>query len=322
MLFYNEDVDSEEATRMKTDSQDIGNLAITLNLSEILDSLARLEHLSSPASHNECEMFIKIIKTILTPLNSLPLPKLKRYVNPLDNLSDKDGKRELKKSGENFKNWKPIRIEGHDSHEDYPFNLFATYLLGKPDVAMSKILRVYYTFELINNIDEYFKEADDQYSKEILIKEAIRCAELKYYRIFFKAISNVISIPIQIVNPIYSNLIFEPKNRNDKYDETIHVLECGNLGVLNSNNPCNPTKFVLLIPKRPESSDPQSSIEMENLSKPSSNMVHRDNNPSTGPSSRKKAIHSSSDEDPSTLSDNPALPLIKNNSDNLGMYVL
>ena len=274
-----------------TDSPDFGNTSQNVQILELFESLNKfvsIEQLSSTKSREESELFNKNVLAILNPLQNNPFKIPRRYGNLLDIPDDQNANQVLQFCDPHFNNnnWKSIKIE-YDGN--CLFNVFATFLLGKHDAEMSKILRVYSTFELINNIDFYKrdelcrgylrhsdgKEADDQKIETEIIKEAKCCAQLGKFcgYIIFNAIANILRRPIRLIHPILSNqvsLFLSPNiiniiNENiivprkytlPKPEETIHVLLCGteqNVHVLRSGASWVPNHYVLLINKNPTS---------------------------------------------------------------------
>ena len=237
MLFFNEDLDSiEQAKRELETPQTLLSVHISLE----------------PSKYSQF---------------SIP----KREGNLLDIHEDPDARQLLQFCYPHFNNWKPIKIEADGN---CLFNVFAMFLLGKHDTEMSKILRVYSTFELISNIDVYKRdercrgylrhpdgrEADDHEIETEIIKEAKCCAQFGKWcgYITLIAIANILRRPIRLVHPINSNnikLAHDPNVMNQTINptvtepaaETIYLLACGNVDGLKRGEEWRPSHFVLLI---------------------------------------------------------------------------
>ena len=248
MLFYNEDMAKRELETMFT----------TLNklASQLLDD----------------GTFIKSAKTCLESLKyrQFSIPEHENN-NLLDIGVDPDARKILLFCEYKFKNWEPIKIEADGN---YLFNVFATFIIGKHDAEMSKILRVYSTFELISNIDVYKRDelcrgylrhpdgrqADDHEIEKEIVKETKCCAQLgkRCGYITLIAISNILRRPIRLVHPIPSNnfnLALDHSVMNQTINptvtepaaETIYMLACGNVDCLERCEEWCPNHFVLLI---------------------------------------------------------------------------
>ena len=258
-----------------TDSPDFGNTSQNVQILELFESLNKfvsIEQLSSTKSREESELFNKNVLAILNPLQNNPFKIPRRYGNLLDISDDQEANQVIQFCDPHFnnKNWKSIKIE-YDGN--CLFNVFATFLLGKHDAEMSKILRVYTTFELINKIDEYKRHQfcqdylkhdhlnlDEQLIIDEIIKEAKWCAKLREWcgYIPFIAIANILGNPIRLVHPIPSNNIklwhdhnvinrtFYPTVTRPAA-ETIYVLACGNVEGLMRGEEWSPNHFVLLL---------------------------------------------------------------------------
>ena len=235
MLFYNEDLDSIEQAKYEN--------PITM--------LTVLNEFSSQSLDDST--FIISVQAFLKPLKYSQFFYPQREGNLLNILADPDAGQLLGICEDEFKKWKPIKTE---KDGNCLFNVFATFLLGKHDAEMSKILRVYSTFELIYKIDEYKcnqfckdylkhdnLNLDDQLIIAEIIKEAKWCAQLGEWCGFitFIAIANILRRPIRLVYPIRSNnqnikLAHDHRVMNRMINPTvteptaqpIYVLACGN----------------------------------------------------------------------------------------------
>ena len=259
-----------------TDTPDFGNTSQTvqiLELSESLNKLASIKQLSSTESREERDLFIQNVKAILKPLQIYPFTIPRRYGNLLDISVDQEANQVLQLCEDQVMTMKPIEVTRDGN---CLFNVFATFLLGKPDAKMSKILRVYSTFELLSNFDVYKhdelcrgylrypdgRQADDHEIETKIIKKAKCCAQLREPCGFITliAIANILRRSIRLVHPIPSNnikLAHDPNVMNQTINptvtepaaerpETIYVLACGNVKGIMSGKEW-PSHFVLLV---------------------------------------------------------------------------